>query len=110
MKKGESPVDKSLNGATLNFYLQPNDIVYLPTENERTNGIDWNSIDHTRLYKFVSCSDKESHYIPMFVSALVVDRFEFEKLNKIGRAITGEMIREFCVPVKINRLGEVECD
>ena len=29
-------------------------------------------------------------------------------MNKIGRALTGEMIKDVCLPVLINRLGELD--
>ena len=32
---------------------------------------------------------------------------EFSALNKMERAITGEMIKEICIPIKVDRLGNI---
>ena len=37
----------------------------------------------------------------------IVDKLEFTRHNKMERAITGEMIKEVCIPVRVNRLGEI---
>lgn len=36
-----------------------------------------------------------------------MDKLEFSSLNKMERAVTGEMIKETCVPIKVSRIGEV---
>ena len=37
----------------------------------------------------------------------IVDKYEFSPLNKMERAISNEMIKEICIPVKVVRLGNI---
>ena len=55
----------------------------------------------------VSCTGNECHFVPAAVAKVIVDKVEFEKQNKMGRALTGEMIKEVCVPLAVDRLGNV---
>lgn len=110
MKDGRHAVDDIYGDTKLIFYLQPMDIVYLPTKEEREKGIDWNNIDLSRIYKFVSSNNVQSFFTPFSAATAIVDKMEFESLNKMSKAITGEMIKEFCVKIKINRIGEIEHD
>lgn len=41
------------------------------------------------------------------ISNSIVDKVEFSPLNKMERAITGEMIKETCIPIKVDRLGNI---
>lgn len=91
--------------ARLLFMLSPNDLVYLPTEEQIKNGID--TIDRKRIYKFVSGSGSQGFFILYCVANTIVNKVEFSPLNKMERAITGEMIKETCVPIKVDRLGNV---
>ena len=109
MKQGLAPVPEEKNGDKLLFYLEVNDLVYLPTEEEKDN-IDFNKIDKTRVYKFVSCDKTTAYFLPVSVANVIVSGKEFESLNKIGKAITGEMIKETCVPIRVNRLGIIQHD
>ena len=94
------PVD-----ARLLFMLSPNDLVYLPTEEQIKNGID--TIDRTRIYKMVSCTGNEGHFIPSFISNPIIQTTELGSNNKAQRAWTSEMIKESCVPIKVDRLGNI---
>ena len=89
------------------FVLSPNDLVYLPTEDEVKNGTINRPLDKMRIYKMVSCTGTEFYYIPFIVASPIVDKGEFFSLNKIGIAITGEMIKEICIPIKVDRLGNI---
>ena len=55
----------------------------------------------------VSCTGSQCHFVPVAVAKAIVDKVEFEKLNKMERALTGEMIKEVCVPLAVDRLGNV---
>ena len=55
----------------------------------------------------VSCTGYVGHFVPAAVAKAIVDKVEFEKRNKMGRALTGEMIKEVCVPLAVDRLGNV---
>lgn len=93
------------NDARLLFMLSPNDLVYLPTEDQIKNGID--AIDRTRIYKFVSGSGPQAFFIHYCVANTIVNKVEYSPLNKMERAITGEMIKETCIPLKVDRLGNI---
>lgn len=86
------------------FVLSPGDLVYVPKEGE-TPTVD--TIDRSRIYKMVSCNGAQCFFIQEYVASPIVDKVEFLSLNKMERAITGEMIKQFCLPLKVNRLGEI---
>lgn len=103
------------------FILSPNDLVYLPTEEDPHNV----SIDRQRIYKFVDPNDNKGSFVPYtFANAIFSIKFTDQKKmglsyliqNELGigsqfskspRAYTGEMIKEICVPFKVDRLGNV---
>ncbi len=87
------------------FILSPNDLVYLPTREELKEGI--KMIDRKRIYKMVSSSGNQCFFIGDKVAKSIVDKVEFTSLNKAERAITGEMIKETCIPIKVDRLGNI---
>ena len=86
------------------FILSPNDLVYLPRAEEEIGVL---SIDSNRIYKMVSASGPQCFFVWNDVSSPVVNKFEFSPLNKMERALTGEMIKEICIPIKVNRLGDI---
>lgn len=91
--------------AKLLFILSPNDLVYLPTKEEVKNGI--SMLDKKRIYKMVSCTGNQCFFIDEKVAKTIVDKVEFTSMNKAERAITGEMIKETCIPIKVDRLGNI---
>ena len=93
------------NDAKLMFILSPNDLVYLPTKEELKDGI--MEMDKKRLYKMVSCTGNQCFFVDEKVARVIVDKVEFTSMNKAERAITGEMIKETCVPIKVDRLGNI---
>ena len=119
MKAGQ-PLDEDAT-----YILSPNDLVYLPTEEEVKTGVIKMPIDHTRLYKFVSADGTQANFVPNDsantiysldkVSAkayckgkIIQDEFgEGSPKSKNVRALTGEMIKETCIPVEVDRLGHI---
>ena len=101
MKAGEPLAEEAL------FVLSPNDLVYLPTKEEITSGRFTMPIDRNRIYKMVSSNKFQCFFIPERVSSQIQDKYEFSPLNKMERAITGEMVKEICVPIKVDRLGNI---
>ncbi len=91
--------------AKLLFILSPNDLVYLPTKEEIRNG--FSTIDRKRIYKFVSCTGNEGHFIPISIASPIMQTTELGSNNKAQKAWTGEMIKETCQPIKVDRLGNV---
>lgn len=101
MKKG-LPLDEEAS-----FILSPNDLVYVPTENERATGVVNRPLDKSRIYKMVSFGQTKASCVPFSVASFVQDRVEYTSQNKMERAITGEMIKEICLPLKVDRLGHI---
>ena len=114
------------NDARLLFMLSPNDLVYLPTEDQIKNGID--AIDRTRIYKFVSGSGNIADFVPLSSANTLFSMSKKSQKEKFGqedyfkiqdefgvgspkskneRAITGEMIKEIGIPLKVDRLGNI---
>lgn len=107
-KLGWLPVpEKNDKGGNLLFWLSPNDLVYLPTEEELMNGIISDSIDRNRIYKMVSCTGNEGHFIPENISNPIIPTLELGSNNKAQRAWTDEMIKETFIPIKVDRLGQI---
>lgn len=107
-KEGAGPVpetDKDDN--RLLFALSPNDLVYVPTPDEIERGIVDGELDRARIYKMVSCSGKQCFFVPYTVAKSIVDKSEFSLQNKMETAISGEMIKKICIPLKVDRLGRI---
>lgn len=87
------------------FVLSPNDLIYVPTCEETANDIA--QLDRSRIYKAVSFNKKQCFCIKSNVATPIVNKVEYTPSNKMERAITGEMIKETCIPIKVDRLGNV---
>lgn len=106
-KNGLPPASEDGNGNKPLFVLSPNDLVYLPTESDLRNGAISQPIDKNRIYKMVSATGIRCFFIQACVSGIIMDKVEYLSLNKMERAITGEMIRDICVPLRVDRLGNI---
>lgn len=108
LKQGYPPVpDTNSNGEPLLFLLSPNDLVYLPTAEDIERGVISMPLDKERIYKMVSCTGNECHFIPAPVAYPIMQISELGSNNKSQRAWSGEMIKETCIPLKIDRLGNI---
>jgi CRISPR-associated endonuclease Csn1 len=107
LKQGMSPVPEyNSDDFKLLFYLSPNDLVYVPTDEEiRCGNV---KLLKERIYKMVSSSGPQCHFVYSRVAVVIINKGEFSPLNKMERAISGEMIKEVCIPIKVNRLGEIK--
>lgn len=109
--------------AKLLFILSPNDLVYLPTKEELKDGV--KVVDKKKIYKFIDPNSNKGNFVP-YSSANVIFSINFTDQKKKGisypiqdefgvgsqasknpRAITGEMIKETCLPIKVDRLGNI---
>jgi len=112
-KQGLSSVPEvNENGDNLLFHLSPNDLVYIPTQDERENSLSINFSKLNRdqlenIYKVVSFTGNECLFINHNVAASIINKVEFSALNKIGRSISGVMIREYCIKIDVDRLGKI---
>lgn len=99
--------EENKNGDKLLFFLSPNHLVYVPTIEELENGINVGKIDGNRIYKFVSCTGNEGHFVPANIANPIVPVLELGSNNKAQRAWTGEMIKEICLPIQVDRIGNI---
>lgn len=106
-KAGLPVASANADGNEPAFVLSPNDLVYLPTKEDIERGTISMPLDKGRIYKMVSSSGYQCFFIKYEVANVVVDKYEFSSLNKMERAITGEMIKETCVPIKVDRIGNI---
>ena len=105
------------------FILSPNDLVYLPTKEDLKEGI--TVVDKTRIYKFIDSSGTTANFIPQR-SAKIIFSIPTKKQKEMGsdyviqdeygvgspqsknqKAITGELVKETCIPLKVDRLGNI---
>jgi CRISPR-associated endonuclease Csn1 len=105
LKKGLSPVELRNEK---DFYLTPNDLVYVPTEEgqENINNINPKSFDKEQkrnIYKVVSFTGTRLYCIPYSVASTIVNKLEYTQLNKIE--FTKE--KESLIKLKIDRLGNI---
>lgn len=97
-------------GDSLLFYLSPNDLVYVPNEDENFLMIDFNNLTKEqtgRIYKMVSSSGTQCFFVKQEVSTSIVNKMEFSSLNKMEKSINDIMIKEFCMKLKVDRLGNI---
>lgn len=95
-------------GDKLLFFLSPNDLVYVPNNEEIMSGvIDKNHLNKNRIYKVVSSNNAQCFFIPHNVASPIVSTTELGANNKAEKSWNEEMIKEICVPLKINRLGNI---
>lgn len=94
------------------FLLCPNDLVYIPSEDELENihNIDFKNFTKEKIsniYKVVSFSGNQIFFIRHDIATSIVNKAEFSTLNKMERAIDGSMIKEHCIKLKTDRLGNI---
>lgn len=84
------------------YILSPGDLVYVPKEGEMDTNI---TPDNSRIYKVVSMTGIQFMCIQHHVASPIVNKKEFTTSNKMERALSGEMIKEVCIPIQVDRLG-----
>lgn len=104
------------------FILSPNDLVYVPTEDEIKSGTIKTPLDRDRIYKMVDASKSMANFVQYFCSSIIFSVSKEDSKHYAGiqneygvgspkskneRAITGEMIKEICIPLQIDRLGNI---
>jgi CRISPR-associated endonuclease Csn1 len=94
---------KPENGKFL-FSLSPNDLVYVPENGEAINA---DSLNPGNIYKVVSFTGNRLYAIPYYVASSIVDKAEFTQLNKLEFTLSKSSIKEFCIKLELNRLGNI---
>lgn len=92
-------------GHKLLFTLSPGDLVYMPTEDEIENNCQ--GLSFGVIYKMISCSKDTCYFLPASVASVIVNKTEYESLNKTQKDDTGRMIKAFCYPLNVTRLGDI---
>ena len=111
-KQGLTSVpDKNSDGDNLLMFLSPNDLVYVPGMNEEANSIDYENPDKeqvNRIYKMVSFSGTQCFFVRHDIATSIVNKFEFSALNKTEKSLDGVMIKDRCIKLKIDRIGNIK--
>jgi len=111
------------NGCKLLFYLNPNDLVYVPKNDEIENKKI--EIDRNRIYRFTDSSGSTANFVPANIAKVIFNyskdkqkRIDYKIQNEIGlgslrskneNTITGEQqIKSVCLKLKVDRLGNVK--
>ena len=112
-KQGLKPVPEiNEKGEALVFYLSPNDLIYVPGEDEKNNLQSLNLRNFTQhqtsgIYKMLSSSGTQCFFIRNDIASPIWNKVEFSALNKTERSIDGIMIKDVCWKLKVNRLGQI---
>jgi len=61
-----------------------------------------------RIYKVVSSSAYQCFFIRNDIAVSIVNKVEFSALNKMERSIDGIMIKDVCIKLKTDRLGNIK--
>jgi CRISPR-associated endonuclease Csn1 len=111
-KQGLSSVpETNEKGHRLLFHLSPNDLVYVPEIGE---SFDLERLNTDRIYKMVSSTGSECHFIKANIASLIKNYDakskigELGSLNKLEVTINGDCrIKEVCFKLKVDRLGNI---
>lgn len=109
------------------FILSPNDLVYLPTEDELKDGV--TTVNNKRIYKLVDISGVTANFVPYHIAQAIFSmtkddqnkvfkEYRYGIQNEIGigsrpskspnEFSKGSVsIKETCVPLKVDRLGNI---
>jgi len=103
LKQGLKEVpDINEKGHKLLFHLSPNDLVYLPTEEEMEH-----EINNERIYKMVSSSGIQCFFVKNEVANTIVNKLEYSPLNKMEKSLDGIMIKQYCKKINVDRIGNI---
>ncbi|MCA6442332.1 MAG: type II CRISPR RNA-guided endonuclease Cas9 [Bacteroidetes bacterium] len=117
-------------GDSLLFYLSPNDLVYIPTQEEISSKskIDFENLvseQKNRIYKFTDSSDTTANFVPFRVANLLFNiskkeqekrKIDYSIQNEFGvgspqsksqNSTDGIMIKNYCIKIKADRLGNI---
>lgn len=118
-KEKRLPIQPSNIKGDFLFSLSPNDLVYVPTEIEAKNKslVNFNILSKeqaSRIYKMVSSTGSECHFIHNNISKLIKNYDtknklgEFGSLNKSELSMDNFRIKEWCWKLSVNRIGNVK--
>lgn len=112
-KQGLSSVpEKNERGNKLISYLSPNDLIYVLSDEEKENIKDFSfnssgEVQTPNIYKVVSSTGNRLYAVPYNIAKSIVDKTEFTQLNKIETSLDGKSIKEYCIKLNVDRLGNI---
>jgi len=111
LKQKLSPVPEKENCRLL-FWLSPNDLVYIPTDDEKESlsGIDFKNLKAEQvenIYRTVSSSGNQCFFIQSKIATPIYNKVEFSALNKMEKSVDGIMLKEHSVKLNVDRLGDI---
>lgn len=118
VKQGLRPVPETdRQGHPLLFSLSPNDLVYVPTDEEMESHSLPTILDKDSIYRFVSASGNQAYFKKATVATDVADKKEFSALNKAERAAVFNdacefydkraLVKAICWKLEVDRLGNI---
>ena len=107
LKRGLSPALEDENGNSPKYVLSPNDLVYLPTQEELKSGHICYPLDKNRIYRMISCTGSQLYFLPYFVANMIINKYEYGLLNKVEFSIDKQSIKKTCIPINVDRLGNL---
>ena len=117
-KQGLSSVPEyNEKGDPLLFSLSPNDLVYVPIEGEIIEDIDFQNLSKEqkeRIYKAASFTRNECFFIKSSIASLIKNYDAKTKIGELGSQnklevtiCKGIRIKEVCIKLKVDRLGNI---
>lgn len=102
--------EKNEAGFHLQFHLSPNDLVFISDRSDETANM--GSASHSinqahRIYKIVSFTGARLSALPHTVAKSIVDKVEFTQLNKLEFTFDRLSIKDTCMKLTCDRLGNV---
>ena len=70
-------------------------------------GCEDEKVDKKHIYKIVSFTGNRLYGVPYSVANSIVDKTEYSQLNKVEFTDEKVSIKEVCIPVKVDRLGNI---
>lgn len=108
LKQGLKEVpERNEKGHNLLFFLSPNDLVYVPVEEEQATSLN-HQLDRNRIYKMVSSTGNQCFFVKSEVASPIVNKVEYSVLNKMEKSIDGIMIKQVCWKLQVDRLGNLQ--
>lgn len=108
LKQGLKEVpERNEKGHNLLFFLSPNDLVYVPVEEELSTSLN-HQLDRNRIYKMVSSTGNQCFFVKSEVASPIVNKVEYSVLNKMEKSIDGIMIKQVCWKLQVDRLGNIQ--
>lgn len=126
LKQGLPPVpEQNESGDILRFSLSPNDLVYVPTEEERYRQASIDYLNHSQIYRFVDSSGSRSNFTPHTIASMIYSVAKTDAArfcakdciqNELGlgspkskneRSLDGQMVKAVCWKLEVDRLGRI---